>query len=186
MPDLEGMDRPDTPLIVSAQGCVIHSVSLGLALPSLVADSIFAAQAALMVGDRGSAKCVDHRNRCRFASFGRPEGTAALECGEFFSIGVGESLPSVGRAFVQFEEAPAGRYQALIWPRRIACLTTSTSPVCPRHFGVAGRGAQVLEIMVGVRGFEPPTPASRRQCSTMLSYTPIAATAAGRRTRRRF
>ena len=27
--------------------------------------------------------------------------------------------------------------------------------------------------MVGVRGFEPPTPASRRQCSTKLSYTPI-------------
>ena len=27
--------------------------------------------------------------------------------------------------------------------------------------------------MVGVRGFEPPTPASRRQCSTKLSYTPL-------------
>ena len=27
--------------------------------------------------------------------------------------------------------------------------------------------------MVGVRGFEPPAPASRRQCSTRLSYTPI-------------
>lgn len=26
--------------------------------------------------------------------------------------------------------------------------------------------------MVGVRGIEPPTPASRRQCSTRLSYTP--------------
>lgn len=29
-----------------------------------------------------------------------------------------------------------------------------------------------LKILVGVRGFEPPTPASRRQCSTRLSYTP--------------
>ena len=29
-----------------------------------------------------------------------------------------------------------------------------------------------LNRMVGVRGFEPPTPASRRQCSTKLSYTP--------------
>ena len=28
------------------------------------------------------------------------------------------------------------------------------------------------ENLVGVRGFEPPTPASRRQCSTRLSYTP--------------
>ena len=26
--------------------------------------------------------------------------------------------------------------------------------------------------MVGVTGFEPATPASRRQCSTKLSYTP--------------
>ncbi len=26
--------------------------------------------------------------------------------------------------------------------------------------------------MVGVRGFEPPAPASRRRCSTRLSYTP--------------
>ena len=26
--------------------------------------------------------------------------------------------------------------------------------------------------MVGVTGFEPTTPASRRQCSTRLSYTP--------------
>ena len=31
----------------------------------------------------------------------------------------------------------------------------------------------VLEIvMVGERGFEPPAPASRRQCSTRLSYSP--------------
>ena len=27
--------------------------------------------------------------------------------------------------------------------------------------------------MVGVRGFEPPAPASRTQCSTRLSYTPV-------------
>ena len=30
--------------------------------------------------------------------------------------------------------------------------------------------------MVGVRGFEPPAPASRRQCSTRLSYTPTTDT----------
>ena len=29
--------------------------------------------------------------------------------------------------------------------------------------------------LVGVRGFEPPTPASRTQYSTRLSYTPFAA-----------
>src|SRR4051812_15517554 len=31
------------------------------------------------------------------------------------------------------------------------------------------------EKMVGVRGFEPPAPASRTQCSTRLSYTPTLA-----------
>ena len=30
----------------------------------------------------------------------------------------------------------------------------------------------VLRLMVGERGFEPPAPASRRQCSTRLSYSP--------------
>ena len=35
--------------------------------------------------------------------------------------------------------------------------------------------------MVGVRGFEPPAPASRRQCSTGLSYTPSAAKVHGTR-----
>ena len=27
--------------------------------------------------------------------------------------------------------------------------------------------------MVGVRGFEPPTPSSRTKCATKLRYTPI-------------
>ncbi len=35
--------------------------------------------------------------------------------------------------------------------------------------------------MVGVRGFEPPAPASRRQYSTRLSYTPTFAESAARR-----
>ncbi len=29
-----------------------------------------------------------------------------------------------------------------------------------------------LSKMVGVRGFEPPTPASRTRCATRLRYTP--------------
>ena len=49
---------------------------------------------------------------------------------------------------------------------------------------LAGRGAPRPKLiqavdhevkMVGVRGFEPPAPASRRQCSTRLSYTPTEA-----------
>src|SRR5208283_6037543 len=38
---------------------------------------------------------------------------------------------------------------------------------CPAYFR---RGL----TLVGVRGFEPPAPASRTQCSTRLSYTPAA------------
>src|ERR1700712_5176208 len=34
------------------------------------------------------------------------------------------------------------------------------------------RGHLAWTILVGVRGFEPPAPASRTQCSTRLSYTP--------------
>src|ERR1700746_3988173 len=30
----------------------------------------------------------------------------------------------------------------------------------------------MAEKLVGVRGFEPPAPASRKRCSTRLSYTP--------------
>ena len=48
------------------------------------------------------------------------------------------------------------------------CLTTNAAERSLR--GVAlGRTSWLL---VGVAGFEPTTPASRRQCSTMLSYTP--------------
>jgi hypothetical protein len=31
---------------------------------------------------------------------------------------------------------------------------------------------QAIDLMVGVAGFEPATPASRTQCSTGLSHTP--------------
>ena len=45
------------------------------------------------------------------------------------------------------------------------------------------RGSRVSKLtafakklsLVGVRGFEPPAPASRTQCSTKLSYTPAKA-----------
>ena len=35
-----------------------------------------------------------------------------------------------------------------------------------------GKFCNLLIYMVGVTGIEPATPASRRQCSTRLSYTP--------------
>src|SRR3954462_4154096 len=37
-----------------------------------------------------------------------------------------------------------------------------------------------MRKMVGERGFEPPAPASRRQCSTRLSYSPTGCPAQGR------
>jgi hypothetical protein len=39
--------------------------------------------------------------------------------------------------------------------------------------------AKMAEKLVGERGFEPPAPASRRQCSTRLSYSPTDLCAGG-------
>src|ERR1700761_8739661 len=47
-------------------------------------------------------------------------------------------------------------------------LRSACSGITPRQ-RVA---ANMAENLVGVRGFEPPAPASRKQCSTRLSYTP--------------
>ena len=42
----------------------------------------------------------------------------------------------------------------------------------PRRAGKSPQLAGWIREMVGVRGFEPPTPASRPQCATRLRYTP--------------
>ena len=44
------------------------------------------------------------------------------------------------------------------------CYTDLCTPACDPQF--------LAEMLVGERGFEPPAPASRRQCSTRLSYSP--------------
>ena len=41
-------------------------------------------------------------------------------------------------------------------------------------FGDIGRGCTLLIVMVGERGFEPPTPWSRTRCSTRLSHSPTS------------
>ena len=49
------------------------------------------------------------------------------------------------------------------------------SCVCPKKRNAPGERKfrfDYITILVGVRGFEPPTPASRTQYSTRLSYTP--------------
>ena len=38
--------------------------------------------------------------------------------------------------------------------------------------GYPNNGCKLLKIMVGERGFEPPTPWSRTRCSTRLSHSP--------------
>src|SRR4051794_31286483 len=53
--------------------------------------------------------------------------------------------------------APAGEVQ---------CVARALLPLGP-SCGLFSR-----ELLVGERGFEPPAPASRRQCSTRLSYSP--------------
>jgi hypothetical protein len=39
-----------------------------------------------------------------------------------------------------------------------------------------GQYAKDLDSLVGVRGFEPPTPSSRTMCATRLRYTPTSRT----------
>ena len=50
---------------------------------------------------------------------------------------------------------------------------TVTMQFC--HTSNVWQDANCLISLVGVRGFEPPAPASRTQCSTRLSYTPAKA-----------
>ena len=56
-----------------------------------------------------------------------------------------------------------------------AVVDGTTDPVAGYGFTDLGglrRISDSLQRLVGVRGFEPRAPASRRQCSTRLSYTP--------------
>ena len=54
------------------------------------------------------------------------------------------------------------------WSSTSAQVQRTCAPCLANNKGARGR----LVSLVGVRGFEPPAPASRRQCSTRLSYTP--------------
>jgi hypothetical protein len=64
-------------------------------------------------------------------------------------------------------------------PAFTPCLNQAESRRCkqkisprPAFASLTSFLAKCLERLVGVRGFEPPAPASRTQCSTRLSYTP--------------
>ena len=69
------------------------------------------------------------------------------------------SVPSICGRLPEFWSSNSNEVQRTLE----LCLTNKK--------GATGR----LDLLVGVRGFEPPTPASRRQCSTRLSYTPTVA-----------
>ena len=58
---------------------------------------------------------------------------------------------------------------------RVAKASTATRSLGTRRWRCSGRSRNSRpKNLVGVRGFEPPTPASRTQYSTRLSYTPTA------------
>lgn len=58
------------------------------------------------------------------------------------------------------------------WPVRVLCAG-GLAQWLPLNPVATFPGDPQMKGLVGVRGFEPPTPASRRQCSTRLSYTPM-------------
>ena len=67
----------------------------------------------------------------------------------------------------------------LLAPKQGHLASPFRSPVVamwsPLTAVIVGFRSQAIDSMVGVRGFEPPAPASRKQCSTRLSYTPPTA-----------
>ena len=62
------------------------------------------------------------------------------------------------------------RAREFLWVNRAKSLHDHAS--MPGYSLVSNLTCPIV-LVVGVRGFEPPAPASRRQCSTRLSYTPI-------------
>jgi hypothetical protein len=58
---------------------------------------------------------------------------------------------------------------------RSTCGVTPASEACLNSRPFPRLAGDLLKSLVGVRGFEPPAPASRTQCSTRLSYTPAEA-----------
>ncbi len=77
------------------------------------------------------------------------------------------------RATLTVAHAPCGHYSARLSPHR-----HGTARNCWKfrnrelRTGFPEGSGRNPELVVGVRGFEPPTPASRTQYSTRLSYTP--------------
>ena len=83
-----------------------------------------------------------------------------------------------GRRATQARASPWASQHAARRPRPSRERSRNDSGLFPHARAVIGgvgegrEAAKCLKKMVGVSGLEPPTPASRRRCSTKLSYTP--------------
>ena len=55
---------------------------------------------------------------------------------------------------------------------------STVHPACGQRKSPWETKGLISAALVGVRGFEPPAPASRTQCSTRLSYSPLGSRAA--------
>ena len=83
-----------------------------------------------------------------------------------------------GRRVTEARASPWASRHAARRPRPSRERSRNDSGLFPHARAVIGgvgegrEAAKCLKKMVGVSGLEPPTPASRRRCSTKLSYTP--------------
>jgi hypothetical protein len=94
----------------------------------------------------------------------RVTGLVLVNCSSAFGKAPApESTIGIGRASVYFElEIPGAA--------RLFLPVDDCNHSQPLHTDAVG--IWWGKVLVGVRGFEPPAPASRKQCSTRLSYTP--------------
>ena len=83
-----------------------------------------------------------------------------------------------GRRATEARASPWASQHAARRPRPSRERSRNESGLFPHARAVIGgvgegrEAAKCLKVMVGVAGLEPATPASRRRCSTKLSYTP--------------
>ena len=122
--------------------------------------------------DAGPLSSPGYIKRCR--SLPTPCGTARLGFSPLSSTSAGEyEMPGCQGAR---RKTGSPLLSASTRKRSHQDLTFHNPPESPRS-GETKMGKKRTERkrtkrMVGVRGFEPPTPASRTQYSTRLSYTP--------------
>ncbi len=88
--------------------------------------------------------------------------------------------PRRGRRAASWREMTAAFVDSGVTEVRRRALVSSSTKITRVLVSVAAvvaaeafRCLKLLSYLVGVRGFEPPTPSSRTRCATRLRYTPI-------------